>query len=141
MEQKTILAFNLSPQRLSKLRFACMKIGMRVESVPVEDFCQPFSTLCGLTPRVENGTPVTPFPGEMLYFAFQDLAAVNRCLSTMKQLRMPPFRLKGVMTETNLTWTPLQLHLELLREHQALQQGNSAHTDPSNAPDIPEKEA
>ena len=38
----------------------------------------------------------------------------------MKQMRVPPVRLKGVMTETNLAWTPAQLYQELAREHQAM---------------------
>ena len=57
---------------------------------------------------------------EMLYFAFSELSLVERFLTTMKQMRVPPVRLKGVMTETNLAWTPAQLYQELMREHQAM---------------------
>lgn len=128
MENKTILAFQLSSERLSKLRFCCMKLGMRVQVVPPEDYQQPLSALCGRSERVEGSSPVEEVPmGEMVYFAFRDLTAVNRVLTTMKQMRMPPFRLKGVMTDTNLTWTPAQLYQELMQEHQALQQGGARH--------------
>ena len=63
--------------------------------------------------------------GEMLYFAFPELPLVDRFLTTMKQMRVPPVRLKGVMTETNLGWTPVALYQELTREHQAMT-GNGA---------------
>lgn len=49
-----------------------------------------------------------------------ELPLVERFLTTMKQMRVPPVRLKGVMTETNLAWTPAQLYQELTREHQAM---------------------
>lgn len=128
METKTILAFNLSGERLSKLRFCCMKLGMRVQAVPPEKFGQTLAALCGLAEETATMEPVeATISGEMVYFAFRDLTAVNRVLTTMKQLRMPPFRLKGVMTDTNLTWTPVQLYQELMQEHQALQQGQVRH--------------
>ena len=49
----TILTFNLSESRLSKLRFLCMKLGLAVKAVPAEDFSQPIAALCGLAERAD----------------------------------------------------------------------------------------
>ena len=50
----TTLTFNFTEARLSKLRFLCMKRGILVKPVPVEDFCQPISALCGLSEAAES---------------------------------------------------------------------------------------
>ena len=77
--------------------------------------------LCGKAERqADAAAPEDAIGGEMLYFAFSELPLVERLLTTMKQMRVPPVRLKGVMTETNLAWTPAQLYQELTREHQAM---------------------
>lgn len=121
MEMKTILAFRVAPQKLGKLRFCAMKLGMRVVEVPAADFGQTLGALCGLSERQEGApVPESDLGGEMLYFAFSELPLVDRFLTTMKQMRVPPVQLKGVMTETNLTWTPAALYRELHGEHQAM---------------------
>ena len=38
----------------------------------------------------------------------------------MKQSKLPPVALKAVLTEENKGWTILELHEDLLKEHQAL---------------------
>lgn len=126
MESKLILAFHVAPQKLGKIRFCAMKMGMRVVDVPMADCGQTLGALCGRAERQADATaPEETIGGEMLYFAFPELPLVDRFLTTMKQMRVPPVRLKGVMTETNLGWTPVALYQELTREHQAMT-GNGA---------------
>lgn len=121
MEMRTILAFHVSPQKLGKIRFCAMKQGMRVVEVQQTEFGQTLGALCGLSLRQEDAAaPENAVGGEMLYFAFSELPLVDRFLTTMKQMRVPPVRLKGVMTETNLTWTPTELYQELSSEHHAM---------------------
>ena len=98
-----------------------MKMGMRVMDVPLADCGQTLGALCGKAERqADAAAQENAVGGEMLYFAFSELPLVERFLTTMKQMRVPPVRLKGVMTETNLAWTPTQLYQELTREHQAM---------------------
>ncbi len=121
MESKLILAFHVAPQKLGKIRFCAMKMGMRVMDVPLADCGQTLGALCGKAERqTDAAAPENAVGSEMLYFAFSELPLVERFLTTMKQMRGPPVRLKGVMTETNLAWTPAQLYEELTREHQAM---------------------
>lgn len=121
MESKLILAFHVAPQKLGKIRFCAMKMGMRVMDVPLADCGQTLGALCGKAERqTDAAAPENAVGSEMLYFAFSELPLVERFLTTMKQMRVPPVRLKGIMTETNLAWTPAQLYQELTREHQAM---------------------
>ena len=120
----TILTFNLSDARLSKLRFVCMKLGVLVKDVSVADFGQPISALCGLADRTE--AEAEAFSEEMLVFCHMDNSAVNRFLQTAKQMRYAPVALKAILTPTNAEWTPAQLCDELKRERQAVLQGETA---------------
>ncbi len=125
MPRPTILTFNLNDNRLSKLRFICMKLGLVVKPVPAEALCQPISALCGLSAPVE-ASPAETFPEEMLIFCHMDNAAVNRFLQTAKQLRYAPVALKAILTPTNAEWTPVQLCQELKQERDAVLRGETA---------------
>ena len=124
----TILTFNLTDARLSKLRFLCMKLGLTVKPVPAEDCCQPISALCGLTDPAE-ATPAEAFPEEMLIFCHMDNAQVNRLLQTARQMRFAPVALKAILTPTNAAWTPAQLCAELRDERAAVMQGTTTHEE------------
>ena len=121
----TILTFNLNENRLAKLRFLCMKLGLLVNPVPAEDCGQPIGALCGLADRTD-AAPAQTFSEEMLIFCHMDNAAVNRFLQTAKQLRFAPVALKAILTPTNVEWTPAQLCLELQQERQAVLKGETA---------------
>ena len=124
----TILTFNLTDARLSKLRFLCMKLGLAVKPVPAEDCCQPISALCGLSDPAD-AAPAESFPEEMLVFCHMDNAAVNRFLQTAKQMRFAPVALKAILTPTNAAWTPAQLCAELKDERAAVMQGTTTHEE------------
>lgn len=124
----TILTFNLNENRLSRLRFLCMKLGLAVRPVPAEDFCQPISALCGLSAPAE-ASPAEAFPEEMLIFCHMDNAQVNRFLQTARQMRFAPVALKAVLTPTNAEWTPVQLCTELKDERAAVMMGGTAAHD------------
>ena len=124
----TILTFNLTDARLSKLRFLCMKLGLMVKPVPAEDCCQPISALCGLSDPAD-AAPAESFSEEMLVFCHMDNAAVNRFLQTAKQMRFAPVALKAILTPTNAAWTPAQLCAELRDERAAVMQGTTTHEE------------
>ena len=124
----TILTFNLNDNRLAKLRFLCMKLGLAVKPVPAEDCCQPISALCGLSDPAD-AAPAEAFSEEMLVFCHMDNAAVNRFLQTAKQMRFAPVALKAILTPTNAAWTPAQLCAELRDERAAVMQGTTTHEE------------
>ena len=121
----TILTFNLNENRLSRLRFLCMKLGLMVKAVPAEDWNQPIGALCGLSDAAQSA-PAEAFPEEMLIFCHMDNAQVNRFLQTARQMRFAPVALKAILTPTNAEWTPMQLCRELQQERDAILKGASA---------------
>lgn len=121
----TILVFNLSAEKLSKLRFTCMRLGVRVQAVEAADWGQPMGTLCGLAPRGDAPAPEASFTEEMLVMANFTQSLANRLLAGLKQARLP-IGLKAVLTPTNVHWTPVQLHSELSAERAAIAKGKEA---------------
>ena len=119
MTRPTLLAFAVSDDRLSRLRFCCLKLGIAVKPVAPEDYAQPLGALLGIQDRVDAATDIAPV-GEMLVMAAFDDALVNRFLAALRQLRIPPFRLKAMLTPTNVLWNARQLYAELSAEHAAM---------------------
>lgn len=125
MARPMILVYNLSGERLSKLRFACMKTGLLLKTAQEEDFPRPIGAVCGIVDQEADDAPFAPFTDEMLVFAHMDHMSVNRFLQTVKQLRAPQIALKAILTPTNARWHASQLHDELMAERAAIQGGQS----------------
>ena len=123
MSRPTLLAFAVSDERLSRLRFCCLSLGIAVKPVPPEDYAQPLGALLGLQARADAAPEPGPV-GEMLVMAAFDDALVNRFLAALRQLRIPPFRLKAMLTPTNVTWSASRLYAELSAEHAAMGQAH-----------------
>ena len=124
MSRPTLLAFAVPDDRLSRLRFCCFTLGIVVKPVSPNDYAQPLGALLGIQARADaapDGSPV----GEMLVMAAFDDALVNRFLAALRQLRIPPFRLKAMLTPTNVTWNAQRLYAELSAEHAAMGQAHS----------------
>lgn len=124
----TILTFHMTADRLAKLRFLCMKLGIALKDVPEEDAGQRISALCGLTPR-EDAPAAAPVPEEMIVLCHMNDGQVNRFLQTARQLRLAPVALKAVLTPTNAEWSPARLYAELRQERNAVLQGSSTVHD------------
>ena len=129
MARPMILVYNLSGERLSKLRFACMKTGLLLKTAQEEDFPRPIGAVCGIVNQEADDVPVVPFTDEMLVFAHMDHGSVNRFLQTTKQMRFAPVALKAILTPTNAEWTPAQLCAELKDERAAVMKGEAAHEE------------
>ena len=119
MSRPTLLTFAVSDERLSRLRFCCMKLGILVKPVPEADYDQPLGALLGMQARVDAAPEDGPI-GEMLVMAAFDEKLLSGFLAALKQLRIPPFRLKAMVTPTNVTWSARRLYAELSAEHAAM---------------------
>ena len=126
MSKPIILTFNFSPDRLSKLRFICLRLGIQVMDVPEPGFVNTLGALCGLEP-VNDAEGKRTFAEEMMVFAHMDNALVNRFLQTAKQMRFAPVALKAILTPTNAGWYPAQLCEELKQERAAIMKGEPLH--------------
>ncbi len=129
-----LLAYNVPAPRLSKLRFVCMRLGAAVQEVPQEAQGQALSALLGFTEAGGSApAPEAPFADEMLVMSGFSPAMVNSLLAGIRQARMKPFQLKAMVTPTNLTWSGVYLHEQLLLEHDAIKAGRTpAHEEATN---------
>ena len=124
----TLLCYHFSAERLSKLRFLCMKLGVTVRVVAPEEESLPLAQLCGMEAEKQAETqPDGAVDREMLVMAGFSGPMVNALLASMKQFRFAPVALKAVLTETNVDWTGPYLCRELKKEHEAMHQGKSVH--------------
>ena len=120
-----ILVFNIPADKLAKLRFTCMRLGVQVRPVEAADYGQSIGTLCGLADRTDAPAPEETFTEDMLVMANFTQQLANRLLAALKQARLP-IRLKAVVTPTNALWNPVQLHRELTAEREAIAKGKEA---------------
>ena len=126
MPKPMILTFNFTPDRLSKLRFICLRLGLQAVDVPEPGFYNTLGAICGLSePNDAEGQRT--FAEEMMVFAHMDNALVNRFLQTAKQMRFAPVALKAILTPTNAEWTPGRLCEELKQERAAILKGDTLH--------------
>ncbi len=128
MNLPLVLLYNLNNPRGARLRKLCLPLGLKTRLVAPEEYGLPLGVL------VEGGTPDTPWSGEP--FSDEMLVLVNcpsplmdRFLQSFRRNKLPPVALKAVLTPTNRQWDSVALHAELLREREAIGQGQGAHTD------------
>ena len=121
----TILVFNIPSDKLSKLRFTCMRMGIQVQGVDAADYGQSIGALCGMADRTEAPAPAETFAEDMLVMSGFTQQLASRFLAALKQGRLF-IRLKAVVTPTNAQWNPVQLYKELTAERAAIAQGKEA---------------
>ena len=125
----TILVFNIPADKLSKLRFTCMRLGIQVRPVEPADYGQTIGALCGMADRTDSPAPEETFTEDMLVMNGFNQQLANRLLAALKQGRLP-IRLKAVVTPTNALWNPVELYKELTAEREAIQQHQGqVHTE------------
>ena len=121
---KGVLLYNLPKEKLTKIRFVLLKLGLEGRVVSPEDYALPLGALAGI-----EGFPVTSeaaeasqesFSVEMLVMCNLSSQQFSAFLNALRQNRCT-VALKAVLTETNAAWDSFRLHRELLAEHEALQ--------------------
>ena len=106
-----LLMYNLSPARQGAVRMLCARLKIRVRAVEASEYAEKLGALAGMEEKRNEPFSGEPFSDEMLLMAGF----------------APPVALKAVLTPTNAEWDSVQLHQELLREHEAAARGGKAH--------------
>ena len=116
-----ILAFNLPDAALNPLRALCRTLGLRLAPVPRESFTLPLGRMAGFPAAAPAAPGAAPwFDEAMLVLCGLDDAGLDRFLSMLRALPVPPIPLKAVLTPTNAAWSALELHEALARERGAV---------------------
>ena len=121
-----VLCAGMEKERLLRLSFLAMGLGIRVRPVEEARQGQTLAALCGLEAEKPSAAPAKA-KGEMLVLAFFEDALLDRFLAALRQngLAVP---LKAVLTPNNSRWTCAALYQELKREAAAFasQRGKQA---------------
>ena len=122
MAQPVMLAFNFAGERLQCLRKVCMSKHIRLMERSSEEASKPLAAFFGMAPTCEAADDVASFTDEVLVMHGFTPGSMNAFLQAWRQAGQTPIRLKAALTPTNLTWTVIQLHKELVKEDNAMQQ-------------------
>lgn len=118
----SVLLYNFTDkERTDKVKFIFVLMGIKIRSVAKEDYLQPVGALSGMVKMEKNGQVYEGegFPEEMLVICGLTDAQMNKMLAYFRRegIQIP---LKAALTPTNMTWNSIDLHDELVREHEAV---------------------
>ena len=118
---RTILyTWNLEQTQLGRLRYFCLRQGIRLRPVGAAECGLPIRELPDRAEEAaEAGQNRLPFDTPMLLMAGFSPAQVDALLAALKGIP-PAVPLKAVLTAANRRWTSEQLHRELSAERAAL---------------------
>ena len=134
MTQPVLLCYNLSGEKMQKIRLAAMRLKIRVRPVEKDEYAQTVAALCGLEEKTDAGYVGAGFEDEMLVMAHLSSLQASQFLQSLRRLGVPPIALKAMLTPTNCEWNSLTLHNEISSEHAALEAGKQAvHSAPDTS--------
>ena len=127
----SVLLYNFTDkERADKVKFIFVLMGIKIRSVRKEDYLQPVGALSGVadisrTDAVYDGEG---FDGEMLVICGLTDPQMDQMLAYFRRegIRIP---LKAALTPTNMHWNSLELHDELVREHEAVRRQMEEQTE------------
>lgn len=123
MKQPVLLCYNLSGEKMQKIRLAAMRLKIRVRPVEKDEYAQTVAALCGLEEKTDAAYVGAGFEDEMLVMANFPAGMMNAFLGLFRRMGIAPVALKAMLTPTNAAWDSEKLHAEIAGEHQAMMNG------------------
>lgn len=119
----SVLLYNFTDkERTDKVKFIFVLMGIKIKTVEKTDYLQKIGALAGVEgiERTEEIYEGEGFEDEMLVINHLTDSQMNKMLAYLKKegLNIP---LKAALTPTNINWNTLELHEELVREHEEMQ--------------------
>lgn len=130
MKQPVLLCYNLSGEKMQKIRLAAMRLKIRVRPVEEDEYAQTVAALCGLEEKTDAAYVGAGFEDEMLVMANFPAGMMNAFLGLFRRLGIAPVALKAMLTPTNAAWNSEKLHAEIAGEHQAMMNGKEKRHQP-----------
>ena len=130
MKQPVLLCYNLSGEKMQKIRLAAMRLKIRVRPVEKDEYAQTVAALCGLEEKTDAAYVGAGFEDEMLVMANFPAGMMNAFLGLFRRMGVAPVALKAMLTPTNAAWNSEKLHAEIAGEHQAMMNGKEKRQQP-----------
>ena len=125
MNMKGVLLYNISADKLKRIRVILLRLGLQGRVVSPEEFSLPVGQLAGIEGLSPAETALEAaeetFREEMLVMCDLPSPVFSAFLNALRQNRCP-VALKAVLTEINAGWSSVRLHRELAAEHEAMKQ-------------------
>lgn len=132
-----VLLYNIRGEKLTKIRFLLLKLGVAPRIVQPEDYGKPLGQLLGregFSSPAEDAPEDPAVPHEMLVMADLNPRQFNELLTGLRRSRIP-VALKAVVTEHNIRWSSARLCREIAAEHAAMRNAAAAIHKPEKAGD------
>lgn len=123
MSGETILLYNVHDKKIQKkYQLLCLKLGLRVKSVPKEQWLEPVGALIGVKDILLTGTKYEGegFEDPMMILKIYSNRKLEQFLDGARKEGIPKINYKAVLTEYNKEWDSLHLYEELKKEHEAM---------------------
>ena len=130
MKQPVLLCYNLTGEKMQKIRLAAMRLKIRVRPVEKDEYAQTVAALCGLEEKTDAAYVGAGFEDEMLVMANFPAGMMNAFLGLFRRMGIAPVALKAMLTPTNAAWDSEKLHAEIAGEHQAMMNGKEKRHQP-----------
>ena len=125
MHMKGVLLYNISADKLKKIRVILLRLGLQGRVITPEEFSLPVGHLAGIeglsSAEAALEAAEETFREEMLVMCDLPSPVFSAFLNALRQNRCP-VALKAVLTEINAGWSSVRLHRELAAEHEAMKQ-------------------
>lgn len=115
-----LLMYALDGQKAAKIRLLCMKLKIRAQVVYPAQYLLPLGALLENHPAANAPYSGSAFSEEMLVLSDFSQKLLEDFLRGFAAAHIPAVSCKAVVTPSNLGWSSLTLHAELLKEHAAM---------------------
>ena len=114
--------YNLNSARGRQIRMLCLTLGLKIRVVDRAQYTEPIGAIAGVPGYTLSGEVYEGegFEDEMLVLKGFTGGTLDNFLHGFRKMKIQPVSLKAVLTEANCSWNSLELHDELVKEHESM---------------------
>lgn len=119
---EVVLLYNINPEKLNKIRFVLIRMGVRNKIITKDMYLQTIGYLAGIKGFEKKEEEYTDegFNDEMLIMKGFTSNRIDELLRLFRNNSIDKISLKAILTEHNIQWNSLELYKELKDEHEAM---------------------
>lgn len=114
--------YNLNSERGRQIRMLCLTLGLKIRVVDRVQYTEAIGAIVGVPGYSLSGETYKGegFEDEMLILKGFTGGMLDSFLHGFRKMKIQPVALKAVLTEANCGWNSLELHDELVKEHESM---------------------
>ena len=123
--------YNLNSAKGRQIRMLCLKQGLKIRVVDQSQYEEAIGAIAGVPGYVlkESTYSGEGFSEEMLILKGFSERMLDSFLHGFRKMKIQPVALKAILTEANCGWNSIELHDELVKEHESM----NRHTESRQA--------